>query len=162
MLQQDVKGNINMKVNRDLLVTMQDIRNIALKIKRERAGVPQDDAQDLRTLVADLQTKPHNPVLFYKEQGTGDFYSQSPVATRIKDALHTKSSSPRFLLVMQTQFQRLLYQKWGAGSVVTFDATHHTTGMQCMAFVHHYYCYCVCSIVLLDSIMFIIVVEYDY
>ena len=128
MLEQDGRGNLSVEVSRDQLVTMQDIRNIASKIKRERVGVLRDDAHDLRMLLTGLREKPHNPVLFYKEQGTGEFYSQSPVPQRIEDALHTKSSSPRFLLVMQTQIQRLAYQQWGAGSVVTFDATHHTTG----------------------------------
>lgn len=78
-------------------------------------------------MVAELQQEPFNPVVISKPQGSKDNSHPS---------LHTDS----FVLVIQTQFQMELYQKY-AFTILCIDSTHGT----------NQYCFKLISIVVPDE-----------
>lgn len=120
----NAKGEVNVNFNRDDLLTLQDIKNVAASIR----GVLDPDVLALRGLVEDLRQKEYDPVLFFKMQGTHDYVCDATLPAEILEGLRARSAKDRFLLVLQTKSQNLLYSTWGARNAVTFDATHHTTG----------------------------------
>lgn len=72
-----------------------------------------DDATSVTMIVAELQQEPFNPVVMFKPQGSKD--DSYP-------ALHADS----FVLVIQTQFQMELYQKFASSKILCIDSTHGT------------------------------------
>ena len=72
----------------------------------------QDDAMSDDLLVQELRGEPYNPILLYKRQHEAD--EQYPLLP--EDA---------FLLAIQTDFQRQLYEQY-AHKVICIDATHGT------------------------------------
>lgn len=72
----------------------------------------QDDAISVDLLVQELRREPYNLILLYKRQHEAD--KQYPLLQ--EDA---------FLLAIQTDFQRQLYEQY-AHKVVCIDATHGT------------------------------------
>ena len=85
------------------------------------------DRQQCEELVCELQGEEHNSVLLCKWQGGSSVTTRDPFLPRLKAALATEKN--RFVLIMQTKEQEELYLKFGAQSVITFDATHQSTGM---------------------------------
>ena len=63
-------------------------------------------------MVAELEQEPFNPILVFKLQGS-------------KDPSHPTLQTQSFVLVIQTQFQMELYQKY-ASTILCIDSTHGT------------------------------------
>lgn len=97
-------------VKRKHLVTKQDCYN-----KRKKLGWNvsrhTDDAVSVDLLVKELHKENYDPILLYKQQGTVD--SNIPLP------------QDRFLLAVQTEFQRDMYRVY-ASTVVCIDSTHKT------------------------------------
>ena len=89
-----------------------DIRNIRIKVQDRLVIRHEDDTQSVYLAVAELQQEPFNPVMAFKVQG-----SKNPVYPTLPENA--------FLLALQTEFQRELYQKY-AGRVLCIDSTHGT------------------------------------
>lgn len=96
-------------VSRKHFITKSDIRNIRVKVD-DRIVKRHDD--DATMMVAELEQEPFNPIVIFKPQGSMD--DSHP-------ALRTDS----FVLVIQTQFQMEVYQKY-ASTILCIDSTHGT------------------------------------
>ena len=98
-------------VKRKHLVTKQDCYNQRKKLgwKTSRHA---DDAISVDMLVKELRAESYNPVLLYKPQS-------------ITDNKLSSVSKDRFILALQTEFQRDLYH-WYASTVICIDSTHKT------------------------------------
>lgn len=112
---------------RDELLTASDVRNLAEKLDKSCAMVRGSDVEELECLLQSLRDKLHDPVLLYKPQSVTEVQAQGELPGQLKLNLSRKD---RFVLVLQTKSQHQLYEDFGAGSVITFDATHHTTGIE--------------------------------
>jgi hypothetical protein len=71
-----------------------------------------DDATSVTMMVAELQQELFNPVVIFKPQDS-------------KDDSHPALQTDSFVLVIQTQFQMELYQKY-ASTILCIDSTHGT------------------------------------
>lgn len=99
-------------MTRKHFLTVQDCRNIAKRVNHKCIVRHENDSQSVAMLVSELQAEEHNPVLFYKPQGCDDDSER-------------KLSKESFLLVLQTQFQEDLYNKF-ASTIICIDSTHKT------------------------------------
>ena len=110
------RAEIDAAVRRRHMVTRQDIANTRLMVRDMAVIRNKDDAISVDLFVQELQGEPYDPILLYKWQYEID--QQHPSLP--KDA---------FLLAIQTDFQRQLYQQH-AHKVLCIDATHGTNAYQ--------------------------------
>lgn len=116
-VRQDV-GNRNKRrffdeyASRKHFITKPDISNIRVKIKDNTTIRHKDDALSVSGLVAELQEEKYNPVLLFKKQGE-------------ESSEYPSLGKEGFMLVLQTQFQREMFQTNGH-KILCIDATHGT------------------------------------
>lgn len=72
----------------------------------------EDDAVSVTMMVAELQQESFDPVLVFKPQ-------------EMLDEVHTSLPEQTFVLAIQTQFQKELYQKY-VSTIMCIDSTHGT------------------------------------
>ena len=99
-------------VRRKHMVTKKDITNKRLLVKDMAVIHNKEDAVPVDMFVQELCTEPYNPILLYNRQHETD--KQCP-----------SLAEDTFLLAIQTDFQRELYEQY-AHKVVCIDATHGT------------------------------------
>lgn len=99
-------------VSRKHFLAKSDIRNIKVKVDDRIVKRHDDDATSVTMMVAELQQEPFNPVVIFKPQGS-------------KVDSHPSLQTDSFVLVLQTQFQMELYQKY-ASTILCIDSTHGT------------------------------------
>ena len=99
-------------VSRKHFLNKRDIRNIRVKVHDRLVIRHQDDAQSVCLAVLQLQQEPYNPVMAFKVQGK-------------LDRIHSTLPEDAFLLAIETEFQRDMYQKY-AGRILCIDSTHGT------------------------------------
>ena len=104
------RGSFRESVKRKHLVTKQDCYNKRKGI-RWNSSRHAEDAVSVDLLVNELQSEDYDPILLYKPQGIDDSNKKIP--------------QDRFVLVIQTEFQRELYCQY-ASTVVCIDSTHKT------------------------------------
>jgi len=90
-------------VSRKHFVNKHDIRNIRVKVQDRLVIRHQDDAQSVCLAVSELQQEPYNPVMAFKCQGQ-------------LDPIHSTLPEDAFLLAIQTEFQRSMYQNMQSAS----------------------------------------------
>ena len=71
-----------------------------------------EDSISVEMFVAELRKEPYDPILLYKRQGH-------------TDPRHPTLSAESFVLALQTEYQREVYQQH-VGKVMCVDATHGT------------------------------------
>ena len=114
-------------VSRKHLITKKDIRNVEVIVRDRTVIRHKDDAKSVQLAVSELQLESYNPVLAFKMQGCiDDNYPHLP--------------EDSFLLAIQTEFQKNMYQFYG-GCVLCIDSTHGTNAYRfklitCMARDH--------------------------
>ena len=99
-------------VRRRHMVTKQDISNVRLMVRDMAVIRNKDDAMSMDLFVQELRGEPYDPILLYKRQQQIDQENPS-------------LSQDAFLLAIQTEFQRQLYEQH-AHKVLCIDATHGT------------------------------------
>ena len=99
-------------VSRKHFITKSDIRNIRVKVDDRIVKRHDDDETSVTMMVAELQQEPFNPIVIFKPQGS-------------KDDSHPALQTDSFVLVIQTQFQMEVYQKY-ASTILCIDSTHGT------------------------------------
>jgi len=99
-------------VRRKHMITKKDIANKRLLVKDMAVIRNKEDAVSVDMFVQELREEPYNPILLYKRQHETD--KECP--SLAEDA---------FLLAIQTDFQRHLYEQY-AHKVLCIDATHGT------------------------------------
>ena len=116
----DIREDVGRRAKRDLfmqvvsrkhLITKKDVRNAEVKVRDRTIIRHENDARSVELAVAELQQESYNPVMAFKIQGCTDKYPNLPQDT--------------FLIVIQTEFQKELYQMYGK-SVLCIDSTHGT------------------------------------
>jgi hypothetical protein len=105
-------------VARKHYITKQDVANASKRVYNHTIIRHQSDPLSVAQVVSDLQQEPYNPVLLYKPQG-------------INDPNHPKITADGFILGIQTQFQKELYEKYGH-TILCIDATHGTNAYRFM------------------------------
>ena len=109
----DIRDTCDGGINREHLITRQDIRYIKL-YNIEGVMRYKNDLNSVIVWVREMQsTLGYNPVLLFKEQGT-----EQPQGL-------DNFSDNDFILCLQTQFQRDMFTELGS-NVVCADATHGT------------------------------------
>ena len=117
----DVRGNIGHRTNRQdfdqtvsrkHFLSPQDIRNYERKVRSRQVKRHENDALSVDILVQELMLEPFSPILVYKQQGVS--LPDLPLL-----------SKESFILVIQTEFQMMLYRKF-CGKILYIDATHGT------------------------------------
>ena len=98
--------------SRKHFITKQDISNVRVNIKDNAIIRHKSDPISVSLLVSELQQEAFDPILLFKPQGE-------------KSATHTTLPTEGFVLVIQTQFQQELFQKYGH-KILCIDATHGT------------------------------------
>ena len=106
------RPEFDQSVSRRHFLTKSDIRNVRVKVDDRIIKRHDDDATSVTMMVAELEQELFNPIAIFKPQGSED---------QTYPALHTDS----FVLVIQTQFQMELYQKY-ASTILCIDSTHGT------------------------------------
>ena len=106
------REEFDQSVSRKHFISKSDIRNIRVKVDDRIVKRHDDDATSVTMMVAELQQEPYNPIVMFKPQGS-------------KDDLHPALQADSFVLVIQTQFQMKLYQKY-ASTILCIDSTHGT------------------------------------
>lgn len=106
------REEFDQSVSRKHFISKSDIRNIRVKVDDRIVKRHDDDATSVTMMVAELQQEPYNPIVMFKPQGS-------------KDDLHPALQADSFVLVIQTQFQMELYQKY-ASTILCIDSTHGT------------------------------------
>lgn len=106
------REDFDQSVSRKHFISKSDIRNIRVKVDDRIVKRHDDDATSVTMMVAELQQEPYNPIVMFKPQGS-------------KDDLHPALQADSFVLVIQTQFQMELYQKY-ASTILCIDSTHGT------------------------------------
>ena len=96
-------------IGREHLVNRQDILNIRSKLNIGSVQKHNDDHTSVRAWVKELQSKPYDPILAFKPQGS---------------AGHERIRKEDFLLAFQTEFQHDVLKEYGNN--VCMDATHGT------------------------------------
>ena len=110
----DIRDTCDGGINREHLITRQDIRNIKLQYNIEGVMGHKNNLNSVILWVREMQsTLGYNPVLLFKEQGT-----EQPQGL-------DNFSDNDFILCLQTQFQRDMFTELGS-NVVCVDATHGT------------------------------------
>ena len=97
-------------VSRKHFITKSDLRNIRVKVDDRIVKRHDDDATSVTMMVAELQQEPFNPIVIFKPQSS-------------KDDSHPALQTDSFVLVIQTQFQMELYQKY-ASTILCIDSTN--------------------------------------
>ena len=98
--------------SRKHFITKQDISNVRVNIKDNAIIRHKSDPMSVSLLVSELQQEAFDPILLFKPQGE-------------KSTTHTTLPTEGFVLVIQTQFQQELFQKYGH-KILCIDATHGT------------------------------------
>ena len=81
-------------------ITKQDVTNASMRVHDRTIIRHQSDPLSVAQVVSDLREEPYDPVLLYKAQGG-------------KDPNFPKIPVEGFILAIQTQFQKELYEKYG-------------------------------------------------
>lgn len=100
------------EAKRKHFVTKQDITNVRVRVKDWTVVRNQEDAMSVDLFVRELQQENYNPILLYKCQ-------------HANDPAYPTMPKESFLLALQTEFQKQLYDKH-ASKVLCIDATHGT------------------------------------
>lgn len=100
------------EAKRKHFITKQDVANVRVKIKDLTVIRNQEDAMSVDLFVRELQQEPYDPILLYKRQ-------------QEIDPAYPTLPRESFLLALQTEFQKHLYQEH-ASKVLCIDATHGT------------------------------------
>ena len=117
----DVCSSVGDRTNRDCferavrrrhLIRKQDISNIRRKVVDSTIMRHEDDATSVEIIVNELHLEPFNSVLIYKPQ-------------HCKVAQHPSLPEDCFMLAIQTEWQKQLYEKY-ASSILCIDSTHGT------------------------------------
>ena len=106
------RHNFDQSVSRKHFLTKHDINNIRVKVKDATIKRHPNDATSVSIMVAELKEESFNPILIFKPQG-------------IKDPTYPYLPAESFVLALQTQFQREIYQKH-ATTILCIDSTHGT------------------------------------
>ena len=93
------------------MVTRQDIRNIKTQYNVDSISRHKDDPISVNAWVEEVTSLPYNPVLHYKPQGAPE--------------PDCRLAETDFLLVIQTEFQRYMFSKFG-NNALCMDSTHGT------------------------------------
>ena len=99
-------------------ITKQDVTNASKRVHDHTIIRHQSDPLSVAQVVSDLREEPYDPVLLYKAQGE-------------KDPNFPKIPVEGFILAIQTQFQKELYEKYGH-TILCIDATHGTNAYRFM------------------------------
>ena len=106
------RHNFNSIAQREHFITRQDIRNISKSVVDMSAVNHADDAQSVVAIVKKLANEQYNPVLLHKPFG-------------VKDENFPELPEDSFMLVIQTEHEKELFEKFSSG-VVCVDSTHNT------------------------------------
>ena len=109
----DIRETCETGINREHLVTRQDIRNIQSQYNIQGIMRHANDLSSVRARVTEMQSMQYNPIILFKEQGT-------PQPAELDDF-----SDEGFILCFQTAFQRDMLVKFGK-HIICMDATHGT------------------------------------
>lgn len=94
------------------LVKRRDILNIKCRVQDQSVIRHKDDATSVQLAVTTLQQEEYNPVLYYKPQHS-------------EDQEFPQLSKDSFVLIIQTEFQKQLYQQF-SHKIMCIDSTHGT------------------------------------
>ena len=94
------------------LITKQDVANLRRKVWNRTFMKHSDDAASVNMMVNELYNEVYNPVLLHKAQ-------------HIAEPEYPSLPDDAFVLAMQTEWQRELYERF-SGSVLCIDSTHGT------------------------------------
>ena len=117
----DIRHDVGHRSKRDLFdqsasrkhfITKQDISNVRVNIKDNAIIRHKSDPLSVSLLVAELQQEAYDPILLFKPQGE-------------KSIAHPNLPTEAFMLVIQTQFQQQLFEKY-SHKILCIDATHGT------------------------------------
>ena len=109
-----IHNNVHRDISREHLVTLQDIQNICRQYNIGGIQRHSNDLQSVKIWVEEMSSQIYNPVLLHKVQGEEPCIEMENL--RKED----------MLLVIQTEFKRLMMVKFG-NNIVCLDATHGTT-----------------------------------
>ena len=109
----NIREDISQGINRDHLISKQDVRNIQHCYNIEGISRHANDLTSVCSWVEELSSLPYNPVLVFKPQGTPQLPSMENIS--VND----------FVLGIQTEFQRDMLKKFG-NSCICMDGTHGT------------------------------------
>ena len=98
--------------SRKHFITKQDISNVRVNVKDNAIIRHKNDPMSVSLLVAELQQEAHDPILLFKPQGE-------------RSTVYPNLPTEGFVLVIQTQFQQQMFQKYGH-KILCIDATHGT------------------------------------
>ena len=105
----DIRESVSNGLCRQHLVTRQDLHNIKAQYNIDGIVRHKNDLTNVRVWVQEMSTLEYNPVLIFKPQGESkDNFTEND-----------------FLLVLQTEFQRDMFQRF-CSVAVCVDATHGT------------------------------------
>lgn len=93
-------------------VTRRDVLNLSRKVNHFSKIRHENDAQSVDQMVRELRAEDVDPVLCYKRQG-------------VEDPAYPKLPTEAFVLALQTNFQRELFDNF-ASTIVCLDSTHKT------------------------------------
>lgn len=109
--QRHQRSMFDQKATRRHFITRQDCRNACRKVRDFTNHLHHNDAVSVDRIVKELQLEDPSPVIAYKPRGI----------TNEKYPLLTEEN---FLLVLMTEFQATLFQKFS--TLVCVDSTHKT------------------------------------
>ena len=117
----DIRQDVGHRSKRDLFdqcasrkhfITKQDISNLRVNIKDNAIIRHKNDPTSVSLLVAELQQEDYDAILLFKPQGE-------------RSIAYPNLSTESFVLVIQTQFQQQMFQKYGH-KILCIDSTHGT------------------------------------
>ena len=106
------RHSFSTKAQRHHFEPRQDILNLSRKVNHLSKIRHKNESKSVHQMVSELKQEDYNPILCYKPQGTVD-----PTLSKL--------SKESFILAIQTEFQRDLYQQY-AQTVLCIDSTHKT------------------------------------
>ena len=109
----DIRDNVGFDFRKIHLLDRRDIGNIKNAYNIDTIKRHENDQQSVLSWIKDWEGEENNPILYYSLQGQESEYDQ------IK--------KEDFMIIIQTEAQRKLLQKFGKDGVCA-DATHGTTG----------------------------------
>lgn len=98
--------------SRKHFITKQDISNVRVNIKDNAIIRHKSDPISVSLLVAELRQEAYDPILLFKPQGE-------------RSTAYPNLPSEGFVLVIQTQFQQQLFEKY-SHKILCVDSTHGT------------------------------------
>ncbi len=109
----DIRDTIFSKINRQHLISKQDLHNIKTQFNIEGIVKHKNDLMSVSAWVEELKKMDYNSVLAFKNQGE-DYHEHI-----------TSTTKDDFLLCLQTEFQRDMLKNFGSNAIC-MDSTHGT------------------------------------